>query len=61
MLCPCSGNGADMAVLLLLVCPFGVCTGANDQQSALQQKQKQLEESKQELAKMREVAEPDRL
>jgi hypothetical protein len=46
-------------VLLLLV--FGDCTGANDQQSALQQKQKQLEDSKQELAKMREEAEPDRL
>lgn len=37
------------------------CTGAQDQQAALQQKQKQLEESKQELAKLKEVAEPDRL
>lgn len=35
--------------------------GANDQQSVLQQKQKQLEDSKQELTKMREEAEPDRL
>lgn len=45
----------------LLTCLVYVCTGANDQQTVLQQKQKQLEESKQDLARMREVAEPDRL
>jgi hypothetical protein len=37
------------------------CTGANDQQTMLQQKQKQLEESKQDLARMQEVEEPTRL
>jgi hypothetical protein len=45
----------------MLTCLVCNCTGANDQRTSLQQKQKQLEVSKQELAKMREVAEPDRL
>lgn len=44
-----------------LTCFVCACTGAQDQQAALQQKQKQLEESKQELAQLKEVAEPDRV
>lgn len=43
-----------------IICVYD-CTGANDQQTVLQQKQKQLEESKQDLARMQEVEEPTRL
>jgi hypothetical protein len=54
-------SGLTVGCSKQLTCFVCACTGAQDQQAALQQKQKQVEESKQELAQLKEVAEPDRV